>query len=162
MEKRISQETFDGVVKENVEEFDMPLKEAIADAVQQFLSQGVNLESIDTTGGVGKAELDAAIEGVKAFAASKSGGEAAVVAQLELLSALCDDKNEFSKRNTAAVLSSGCYNSLHTLMDSRCSSALLVANLSLIATVCKTSGVFHGLCHKFSLFLLLFVVLVLQ
>ena len=39
MAKQITQETFDGVVKENIEEFDMSPEEAIADAVSQFEAQ---------------------------------------------------------------------------------------------------------------------------
>ncbi|OQR93557.1 hypothetical protein THRCLA_08420 [Thraustotheca clavata] len=46
MAKRITQETFNDVVKENMEEFDMDEKEAVADAVKQFESQGVDLSSI--------------------------------------------------------------------------------------------------------------------
>lgn len=43
---QISQETFDEVVKENMEDFDMDLAEATHDAVQQFESQGVDLSNI--------------------------------------------------------------------------------------------------------------------
>ena len=39
MAKQISQETFDAVVKENMEEFDMSAEEAIQDAVSQFEAQ---------------------------------------------------------------------------------------------------------------------------
>jgi len=38
---RITQETFDGAVKENVEEFGMELQEAVDDAIEQFKSQGM-------------------------------------------------------------------------------------------------------------------------
>jgi hypothetical protein len=47
--KRISQETFDEVVEENVNEFDMSKEEAIDDAIQQFKKQGIDLTNIDTT-----------------------------------------------------------------------------------------------------------------
>nr|XP_040026277.1 armadillo repeat-containing protein 6 [Gasterosteus aculeatus aculeatus] len=47
MEKRrITQETFDAVVKENMEEFEMDADEAVKEAVEQFDSQGVNLSCI--------------------------------------------------------------------------------------------------------------------
>ncbi|XP_037314104.2 armadillo repeat-containing protein 6 [Pungitius pungitius] len=47
MEKRrITQETFDAVVKENMEEFEMDPDEALKEAVEQFDSQGVNLSCI--------------------------------------------------------------------------------------------------------------------
>jgi len=37
--KTITQETFDGVVQENISDFDMDEAEAVDDAVQQFISQ---------------------------------------------------------------------------------------------------------------------------
>jgi len=46
MVKVISQETFDGVVKENMEEFEMEMAEAVADAKEQFEKQGINLHNI--------------------------------------------------------------------------------------------------------------------
>ena len=48
--KFISQETFDSVVQENVEDFEMEPEEAAADAVAQFESQGVDLSNIVKTG----------------------------------------------------------------------------------------------------------------
>nr|XP_060641064.1 armadillo repeat-containing protein 6 [Anolis sagrei ordinatus]XP_060641065.1 armadillo repeat-containing protein 6 [Anolis sagrei ordinatus] len=44
--KRITQETFDDVVQENIVEFGMDPEEALADAIQQFESQGVDLSNI--------------------------------------------------------------------------------------------------------------------
>lgn len=38
--RRITQETFDAVVRENMEEFEMEQDEALREAVQQFESQG--------------------------------------------------------------------------------------------------------------------------
>jgi histone H3/H4 len=39
MSKHISQDTFDDVVRENIEEFEMSAQEALAEAVQQFEAQ---------------------------------------------------------------------------------------------------------------------------
>lgn len=39
MAKQITQQTFDDVVRENTEDFDMTVEDAIKDAVQQFESQ---------------------------------------------------------------------------------------------------------------------------
>ena len=39
MAKQISQETFDAVVRENIDQFEMPAEEAINDAVKQFEAQ---------------------------------------------------------------------------------------------------------------------------
>lgn len=41
--RRITQETFDAVVRENIEEFEMDADEALREAVEQFESQGVDL-----------------------------------------------------------------------------------------------------------------------
>jgi armadillo repeat-containing protein 6 len=60
--KRIQQGTFDDVVKENVEDFEMSLKEALKDAISQFETQGVDLTSIDLTGGVGREEVETAVK----------------------------------------------------------------------------------------------------
>ncbi|KAH3741550.1 armadillo repeat-containing protein 6-like [Dreissena polymorpha] len=46
MAKQVTQGTFDDVVKENIQEFEMTIGAAITDAVQQFESQGVNLAMI--------------------------------------------------------------------------------------------------------------------
>lgn len=43
---RISQDTFDSAVQENIDEFEMEPEEALADAIQQFETQGVNLSNI--------------------------------------------------------------------------------------------------------------------
>ena len=46
MVRVITQETFDLVVKENMEEFDMGRAEAVRDAREQFEQQGVSLVNI--------------------------------------------------------------------------------------------------------------------
>eukprot|EP00049_Salpingoeca_infusionum_P022374 m.6389 g.6389 ORF g.6389 m.6389 type:complete len:504 (+) comp5151_c0_seq1:124-1635(+) len=49
VKKQISQETFNEVVKENMEEFEMTVEEAVEDAIKQFEAQGVDLSNIATT-----------------------------------------------------------------------------------------------------------------
>jgi hypothetical protein len=49
--KFITQETFDSVVQENIEDFEMEPDEAAADAILQFESQGVDLSNIVKTSG---------------------------------------------------------------------------------------------------------------
>ena len=46
MVRVITQETFDLVVKENMEEFSMEQAEAVRDAREQFEQQGINLANI--------------------------------------------------------------------------------------------------------------------
>ena len=47
--KKITQETFDAVLRENIEEFEMDLHEAIEDAKDQFKTQGVDLSNLITS-----------------------------------------------------------------------------------------------------------------
>eukprot|EP00127_Corallochytrium_limacisporum_P003561 Clim_evm44s150 gene=Clim_evmTU44s150 len=58
--RKITQDTFDQVVKENVDDFDMSIDEAIKDAVGQFEAQGVDLGDVITENlkysGAGSAE----------------------------------------------------------------------------------------------------------
>ena len=49
---QISQETFDQVVKENMDDFGMELEEAQKDAWEQFETQGVDLSNIRRAGAV--------------------------------------------------------------------------------------------------------------
>ena len=60
--KRISQETFDDVVRENIEDFEMERSEALSEAINQFKSQGVDLSNIDLTGGEGRQEMEDAMQ----------------------------------------------------------------------------------------------------
>ncbi len=45
---QISQEAFNAVVKENVEEFDMELAEALEDAIKTFQMQGADLSGLNS------------------------------------------------------------------------------------------------------------------
>ncbi|KAL4227854.1 Armadillo repeat-containing protein 6 [Mactra antiquata] len=79
MAKQISQETFDDVVRENVEDFEMTVEDALTDAVQQFESQGVNLAMI-----------------IKDSSLYSSGGEKNTHPVVEALSSLSLDGNASS------------------------------------------------------------------
>ena len=48
--RKISQETFDECVQENMDEFDMERDEALKDARDQFERQGVDLSGVDLSG----------------------------------------------------------------------------------------------------------------
>ena len=50
MAARISQATFNAAVAENIVEFEMSKEEALADAITQFKSQGVDLSNLDLSG----------------------------------------------------------------------------------------------------------------
>lgn len=79
MAKQITQETFDDVVKENIEEFEMSVEEAIADAVQQFESQGINLNMI--------------IQDASLYSSDGKKKVHPVIAALEALSISCESED---------------------------------------------------------------------
>ena len=125
---RISQETFDDVVRENVEDFEMEKEEALAEAINQFKSQGVDLSNVDLTGGAGREEMQEAMKALKQMATdnvvydvkndtstNKYTGEE-VEAALRGVMALCDAKKcELFERNRKMMNPDG-LNSLHSLL----------------------------------------------
>lgn len=46
MSKKITQETFDEAVVQNIEDFDMSTNDAVNDAIQQFETMGIILYNI--------------------------------------------------------------------------------------------------------------------
>ena len=89
--KMISQETFDSVVQENIEDFEMSPEEALQDAIEQFHSQGVNLSNIVKVLGNERAEMP-----VPATLAKMKRAEnvAACVAAMNEFEKLCLEKDE--------------------------------------------------------------------
>ena len=87
--KRISQETFDDAVKENMDDFSMERVEAIADAISQFEMQGIDLSNIVTSTSNfdgGEDPLAAAV--ARLVAASKlegAEGASAACAEMDLI-----------------------------------------------------------------------------
>jgi hypothetical protein len=87
--KRITQETFDDAVRENMDDFDMERKEAIADAISQFEMQGIDLSNIVTsTSNLNDGEnplVAAAKRLVEASKLEDGEGAAAARAEMELI-----------------------------------------------------------------------------
>mmetsp|Transcript_22956 Transcript_22956/g.45567 ORF Transcript_22956/g.45567 Transcript_22956/m.45567 type:complete len:150 (-) Transcript_22956:153-602(-) len=98
--KRISQKTFDECVRENVEELEMEKDEALADAIAQFKSQGVDLTNIDTSGADREDQrraTSAAIELLREAVTTKDGTPDEIkcrIALLDLTYACRVDKQE--------------------------------------------------------------------
>lgn len=126
--KRISQETFDDVVRENVEDFEMERSEALSEAISQFKSQGVDLGNIDLTGGEGRKEMEDAMEllhvmskdnemyDVKTDSSTSKYTPEEIEKGLLAVMALCDPKKcELSDRNRK-MMNPGGLNSLHGLL----------------------------------------------
>lgn len=135
--KRISQETFDEVVKENVEDFGMEQSEAIKDAIDQFNKQDVDLSNVDTTGGVGRDQMKSNIKDLILYRDGNS--EVNIERVMEELMAQCDDKNELGKRNQSMLLFDGGFNALHDLMKSSIPNNILGLVLELMSNLCRAN-----------------------
>ena len=70
MVRVITQETFDSVVKENVQELEMSASEAVLEAKAQFEAQGVNLDNIVIPGEDGGHTVLKALEAINNTEAS--------------------------------------------------------------------------------------------
>ena len=148
--KRISQETFDDVVKENVEDFEMEPAEALAEAIKQFQSQGVDLKNVDISGGIGRAEMEAALSALKAFAHNNDVFDAKVnstvqqytieqqVETLRNISVMCDIKCEQHLRNREMMNPTG-INALLELLVPGQVSVVLIEAVSLLSALSKVS-----------------------
>ncbi|PSC67827.1 magnesium protoporphyrin IX chloroplastic-like [Micractinium conductrix] len=85
-EKRITQETFDAAVQENITEFDMEPEEALSSAVEEFTAQGVNLSNIIKTVEGGNVSAHPAAAAAAALDAAAASGDAdAISASAALL-----------------------------------------------------------------------------
>ena len=132
MSRRISQETFDAVVRECVDDFAMTREEALRDAVSQFISQGVDLSNIDITGGEGVSEMEALWERVRSSESSPSRVEA-----LQQLQIMCSDASPLSSRNHHLFLGRGWLAALQDLLVSEKDTSVLTEVLLLLQTMMK-------------------------
>lgn len=90
MVKVITQETFDAVVRENMEEFDMTQTEALQEALAQFTSQGIDLGNIlqrnPAAEGEAAAAAHPALETLAALRTATNSADAdAALAHLDVL-----------------------------------------------------------------------------
>ncbi|OWF53978.1 armadillo repeat-containing protein 6-like [Mizuhopecten yessoensis] len=97
MAKVITQQTFDDVVRENMEEFGMDADEAIDDAVKQFESQSVNLSNIVKDSRLFSGQGDAtehpvitAIKNLKISLDSEGSSNAEITDCIVMIRAECD------------------------------------------------------------------------
>ncbi|KAJ8708814.1 hypothetical protein PYW08_010196 [Mythimna loreyi] len=92
MVRVITQETYDEVVKENIEEFEMTPEEAIKEAVAQFEAQGVDLSNIIKDLSLGSGDNHLVVDTVaklKAICGEEKYDEKAVLQELEVLKSEC-------------------------------------------------------------------------
>ena len=146
--KKITQETFDEVVKENIEEFDMKQDEAIFDAYKQFASQGVDLTDIDISGGVGRQEMLDSIAVLASHGSLRTENVISecedkinlVIRTLDNLSSLCSNQHDLAKRNLVIMRSNGGLDAIHLLMFPSQNTSILVSSLTLLELVSASSG----------------------
>lgn len=95
----INQDTFDEVVKENMEDFGMDKEEAARDAIEQFKFQGANLSQVNTSADGVRRDIRAAVvallETLRQMESWPKGTKAVeCLAILSTLSDLCDEEAE--------------------------------------------------------------------
>jgi len=139
MSRKISQETFDDVVKENKEDFDMDDKAALEDAINQFNKQGVNLTGIDLSGGVGRQDI---LDAIKRLEESTKDGveEAAILTAINSVAELCAKEHEYSSRNRMFLITYGGVNALHLLFDPKSTEAVLVATMNFLEDLSRNNS----------------------
>lgn len=93
MAKIISQETFDDVVKENIVEFEMDVKEAKEETIKQFAAQGINLANIIRDLNIneesGRPVLNETIEQLKSLVSNEDFDKNELQKKLDVLAAEC-------------------------------------------------------------------------
>jgi hypothetical protein len=146
--KKITQETFDEVVQENIDEFELSKDEAIFDAYKQFSSQGVDMTDIDISGGVGRQDVLDAIAVLKTHgsltaveaASAESIAANNVLDSIAILSKLCTESHDLCKRNLVMMRSNGGLDAIHLLMFPTQNAAILAKSLTLLEQVSTNSG----------------------
>ncbi|XP_045455010.1 armadillo repeat-containing protein 6 homolog [Melitaea cinxia] len=118
MVRVITQDTYDEVVKENIEEFDMTPEEAIKEAVAQFEAQGVDLSNIIKDLALSSGEnhlISVAVEKLKEISSKSEYDDNELLKELDILMAEC--KKDIAHRVRAGK--EGAYGILIDLLESK-------------------------------------------
>ncbi len=138
MTKKITQETFDEVIRENIEEFDQTDADALIDTINQFTKQGVDLSNIDTSGGIGREEMLKLIKDLESMVSRQYDANGIDV--LDKISVLCQKDNELYRRNQMLMKEKGGLNVLHVMFDKKRNSVQLKQVMSLLNDLSKSNG----------------------
>lgn len=141
MVKRITQPTFDSVVKENMEDFSLNLEDALKEAILQLTQQGITLDNIDITGGksTDMNELKSSIDTIIQFSKNQSINEDTLFIALVNIRKLCSSKSDNQVRNKNILLREGCLYSLYEILKLNCT--LVTTNvLETIIYLTKSDG----------------------
>ncbi|XP_072946459.1 armadillo repeat-containing protein 6 homolog [Epargyreus clarus] len=118
MVRVITQETYDEVVQENIEEFDMSPEEAVKEAIAQFEAQGVDLSNIikDLVLSDGNDHLvSSTLKKLEKMCASNDCNEDSLIQELKILMSECE--KDIAHRIRAGK--EGAYKILINLLESR-------------------------------------------
>jgi hypothetical protein len=128
----ISQEGFDEMVLENMEEFEMTREDALGETIQQLRSMGKDLSSIDTTGGEIRKEILKHITDLNENILNK----------VEVLCALQEllFKKEYSEKNQNIFRGNGGVIALLRLIDPMTEANILRTTLEFLLNISKNNG----------------------
>ncbi|XP_045762398.1 armadillo repeat-containing protein 6 homolog [Maniola jurtina] len=116
MVRVITQETYDEVVKENIEEFDLSPEEAVKEAVAQFEAQGVDLSNIIKDLVLSSSDnhlVVSAVEKLKELSNTNDVDDSLIIKELDILVAECN--KDIAHRLRAGK--EGAYNTLIDLLE---------------------------------------------
>jgi len=140
---RIHQSTFNEAVAENVEEFEMTLQEAVADAKEQLAAEGYDLSDLVTDGVIAAAS---GIEGAAAIAAAVRSFRHPVEAAKADLEALGAEERLFETDEDVAAASRA-LGSVITLFDeSGTDEDERTSRMTALRSRCAASGLVPAVC----------------
>ena len=141
----ISQDAFDEMVQENINDFDMTPENALAETIKQCKSMSLDLSQVDITGKGGKEEILQLIAFLECSDNYTLYPELA--ATLETLNVLCNDKHECGLRNQNLMYSKGGINALMKLLNESQHQATLISALDVLTTLSKTNSTFSNILN---------------
>lgn len=145
----ISQDAFDAMVLENMEDFELQKAEGLAETISQLKTMGKDLSHIDITGGEGREELLELIKCLKVLSSSSS--EESSIALLCNLATICQDKHPLGLRNQNMMRTNGGLSALISAINASFHPSVLKQVFNLIAILCKSNGISLLLCFALSL-----------
>ncbi|XP_013168900.1 PREDICTED: armadillo repeat-containing protein 6 homolog isoform X1 [Papilio xuthus] len=147
MVRVITQETYDDVVKENMDEFDMSPEDAIKEAIAQFEAQGVDLSNIikDLNLNTGEEhQVSITVKKLKELSNAAQNNDEPILEQLDILMREC--KKDIAHRVRAGK--EGIYPALINLLDLKQKSYLNVNNEKDAASIIKVINTLIALMNS--------------
>ena len=135
----ISQDAFDSMVAENMEDFELQKAEALTETINQLKTMGKDLAHLDITGGEGREDLLELIKGLKVMS-SESSEEKNSMELLSSLAAICQDKHPLGTRNQNMMRTNGGLSALIDAVNVSFSPSVLKQVFNLVSILCKTNG----------------------